>query len=480
MPLTIAPCSRKLFLIAIVGITVPLLLALQLVLEMTRLTSSLASAQATLQEAAAASLFSDIMITRQSRDAKTEKVKRNQDLPIWQYNNPFFVNATRDAFCHGCRTFMKAKMTPPCWNRKAMPTLNSRLGGGNNLSAAAAEDLIPPPCRAACLGCPEADRWYGRLDEAFPPVRRAVSHFLPSIPDKHRLPRNVSTWREYFGNPAVGHPRRTYLVEYNPSLVRIPTRQIPAALAGDGVVYLASFRVTSRQYCHADADMALAMLGRPGTGGVWPKSLKRPTYVDQLGLALLRDDLSIVADAVYNLQGHGNFRLQDSRIFVLHDQLYWSPGQLLHPIWLVPPSESSSTVVKVPARFYNSSSSSTWSSSSPSSSPPSLWIDKRGICAYPVGSNKNLQFFVDPTDGAVVAEFFPMGQKAQLDVSQRCPASIVGSRPVDLQGKPPTRSFGTVDEVRPSAVAPVSAVAVLFRLLTHSYKCAPFVSAPCS
>ena len=234
------------------------------------------------------------------------------DLPVGKHNNPFFQTLIRDDICHGCRVNPEKKHC-------ALPQVLLPSHRGNNLSAVVLEDL-PEQCQE-CLQCPERDHWYGRFDEAAPPIRQAVSHFLSSIPDMHRFPHNISSWLEHFQKPGNAYPDRQYFAEYNPSIVRIPEHQIPQAFRDQNVVYLASYRVTTHNFCHPTDEIWLSLLGLNGS---WPgQGFQLPVPKEYTGLALLDENLQIVADAVFFLKA---IRVTDARLFVFDDQIYISPG----------------------------------------------------------------------------------------------------------------------------------------------------------
>ena len=347
-------------------------------------------------------------------------LKMTADVPISKHNNPFFRAAVRDPLCHGCRVDPDKKH---CGSPKVLLPPHR----GQNLSALTLEDL-PEECRV-CLECPERDHWYGRFDEAAPPTQLAYSHFLPSIPDKHRFPHNVSSWLEHFRTPGNAYPDRIYFTEYNPSIVRIPEHQIPHAFRDQGVVYLASFRVTTLEFCHQTAEIALARMGLKE----WPGDRRLlPAPTEYTGLALLREGLEIVSDAVFYLK---HLRATDIRLFVLHNELYISPGDSIYPIWLVPTEKSKSAYLK---KYQPVFSSDSWIT-------PVL-VGLKRICPDNKNPGKNIQFFVDPSDMVAVAEIYPGKHKVALDLERKCPRSIVGRRPVNISW--PKRSFGTVDEVR--------------------------------
>lgn len=369
---------------------------------------------------------------------------RNQPIPIWQHNNPFFQRVERDAFCHGCRPGCSTNI----WNGYFLE-IRDRITGQVSLTHVKDEydqeprsvvspflnqsALIPSKVRARCqpcLVCPERDHWYGRPDEAAPPTVHAASHYLQSIPAKHRFPHDVSTWSVYFQDKSNGHPNRKYFLEYNPSIVRIPKHQIPHAYRNESVVYLASFRVSTMHSCDSGPSMFMAMWGLPDNNGTFPANFTLPKIQNLAGLALLREDLSIVTDSVFQFNGLGAKQsIEDIRLFILQDQLYFASFASLQAMWLVEPEVPRPWIKRVEPVFGD------WSP---------LIVDSVPVCpSPPKRGGKNIQYFVD--GGAVIAERYPMGEKVHLNVTGKCPHSILEERQVNKTLPPP--SFGTVDEL---------------------------------
>eukprot|EP00977_Amphora_coffeiformis_P000247 scaffold75_cov165-Amphora_coffeaeformis.AAC.23 len=285
-------------------------------------------------------------------------------------------------------------------------------------------DNNPTKC-TRCFKCPARDHWYGRFDEGAPPVVHAVSHYLSSIPSKNRLPHNISLWPTYFQDKSNAFPNRKYLLEYNPSIVRIPTHQIPELYRVENVVYLASFRVSTIHSCAATEGLSLAMMGYEKD----TKDFERPYPENHVGFALLREDLSIISDALFTFDNMGQGTPEDIRLFVLNDQLYWGSFYKIHAMWLVEPQVPRPWVREIPPM------SGDWSP---------IIVDTMPVCPIPITSGgKNLQFFMDGE--RVIAEVSPMGRKVEVNLTAKCPKSILDSRPFNTTL--PARSFGTVDEL---------------------------------
>ena len=288
---------------------------------------------------------------------------------------------------------------------------------------------LPEHCRR-CLECPERSHWYGRLDEAAPPVVDAMAHFLKSIPTENRFPYNTSTWFRYFQDKENSHPYRQYFVEYNPSIVRIHEQQIPDRYRNEGVVYLASFRVSAMHSCHYDTNMLLNMLGIFNTNGTFPPNYTRPLAVNNVALALLREDLSVVTEAIFDFYNLGIKRVEDVRLFNLNDQLYWGSYKWMTAMWLVEPDHPRPWIERIPPK-----SGDKWEP---------VVVDTVTVCHSKRRGDKNLQFFVD--GDAVIAEIMPMGEKIQVNVSLKCPHNAVDP-PRTYNDTKPERSFGTIDEL---------------------------------
>ena len=191
-------------------------------------------------------------------------------------------------------------------------------------TAAQAVANTNPSCQQACFDdCPIDQRTYWRHDAAAPVTRNGTSHFLASIPQTYRLPATaVQNLEHYFEDPAVRYPARTYLFEYNPTVIVLPADQRPNPEA----VYLASYRVTNFQYCFKSK-------ANPHLYDLRNKDAKDlPPSQGLVALALLRDDLSVLKDITVDFSSV--LRMEDPRLFVLHGQVYLASFEALVPLWL--------------------------------------------------------------------------------------------------------------------------------------------------
>ena len=123
-----------------------------------------------------------------------------------------------------------------------------------------------------------------RFDEAAPPAYRAITHELPSIPPKHKIPEQMlHLLSTYFKDWDVNKPEVFFT--YNPSVVRIPPGseiQLP------GAAYLATYRISPWHLC-----------------GFSTYDFQR-RKLDLLGIALLDRNLTMIPDtsAVHDLNSH--------------------------------------------------------------------------------------------------------------------------------------------------------------------------------
>jgi hypothetical protein len=302
--------------------------------------------------------------------------------------------------------------------------------------------------------CSAADKHYWRFDAAGPtelgpsstvsstPAIASRTHYLQSIGPEARLPVSaLPNLTAFFANPQHVYPVKDYLFEFNPSLVQLPASQIPdVGVDGGGAVYLASFRVSNMHNCVTDPDTILRMMG-----GTWKRA--KTQVKDYLGLALLRADLTIVADTVVDAKDIVH-KMQDPRLFVLHDQIYVGSYHRMTPLWLVPPvlpstitdndGVPSNATIQVP---------NMWESNM------TVWLRTFGACTKDreiQRKGKNLNFFVD-ADNRTMMEMFPKGPKEEIELDVRCTKSAVEDPPgtfvfPNMSAIPPP-SFGTVEEL---------------------------------
>ena len=299
-----------------------------------------------------------------------------------------------------------------------------------NMTTLEAAELVanefPNKC-AICnpSNCSENDRFYWRVDAVAPPALSAYSHYLHSVGEDSRIPKlALSNLTSFFADKNNVFPQRRYLFEYNPSIVRIPTQQIPQ-IPGEQPVYLASFRVSTIQNCLSQEN-ELQMIG-----GSWP----RPKSRDYLGLALLRADLSIITDTIVDFKNSvGCPHVEDYRVFMLHDTIYLSTYDFLYPLWLVVgPENRNQTLVELKQRY--PSNFTVYSRNYGSCSP---FFRSREL-------NKNMNFFVDSGTGQAIAELYPMAEKHPVDLHGICIVANGSVRGILPQLPIPKPSYDTID-----------------------------------
>jgi hypothetical protein len=283
---------------------------------------------------------------------------------------------------------------------------------------------------------------FRRPDRMAPLIVAATTHYLTHVHPQQRLPVGVNR-TEFFQSEANQHHQRNYLFEYNPSIIVLPDEQ-RASVHGETAYYLASYRVTTMHICVHD-DEELLMLGNP--------ERKRPQQMDYLGLACLRNDLSILQDVVVDVQVLTRFPVEDFRLFVFqpNNQIVVSSKDVIFPLWFdininSPTTRSNSsgtssiritneTVIEIPQQ---------------TPSPMKVYTQKEPACTPFIGRgggyNKNINFFIGD-DQRVVAEFRPMVAKYLLPAGSPLSPCVRTDRSApDLRSSlTPPRSFGTVD-----------------------------------
>jgi hypothetical protein len=183
---------------------------------------------------------------------------------------------------------------------------------------------------------------YWGYDEAAPPIVYAKTHLLTSLPRRYRLEDSAfENITEYLSRPEHQYPQKLHVFETNPSITALPAKYYRQPFTFDsplfstaaattaaarsrnattGVpllpVYLSSYRITHEHNCMAARHI---MYG----GGDWNVA-KRVPQTDYLGLALLSEDLSILADVVVSfadtpalLESINGKVYQDYRLFTL-------------------------------------------------------------------------------------------------------------------------------------------------------------------
>jgi len=196
-------------------------------------------------------------------------------------------------------------------------------------AAAVVVESYPTTCGVVCA-CNNAPKFY-RYDDIAPPTLHEQTHYLSSIPSTHRLPvaalQNHKALITFLNHTQNVYPQRKYLFEYNPSIAKLP-KPFAMTTSEDNATtamayYLASYRVSTIQSCFPSG------ISEQMNDGNWKKYKE-----DYLGLALLRDDLSIIADAMYSLDSDMFDVSQDFRLHSLHDQIYLSSFKFVAPLWI--------------------------------------------------------------------------------------------------------------------------------------------------
>jgi hypothetical protein len=281
--------------------------------------------------------------------------------------------------------------------------------------------------------CTEKEKRYFRIDDVAPKVSIAITHYLHSIPKKHRIPKEaLRNLTAYFSVKEHVHPARMYFFEFNPSIVKLPNDQ---KISSDAV-YLASFRVSTCHNCIPDANDYMRMMNGPRS------SVKK--HVEYLGLAVLNGNLEIVKEIVVNVKVVMKY-FQDPRLFVLNDQLFVGSYQNLRPLWLSPATATTNdTAVLLHA----------WPKKDVDDMEPNRLMDsivmgKTGPCSTDrktQKSGKNLHYFNDANNDTIL-EIQPMGPYERMNMNVACGAPLA---PDLIQYNASSRlfpSFGTTDEL---------------------------------
>jgi len=224
----------------------------------------------------------------------------------------------------------------------------------SNITSATAEDYLQAAREIAQLHpsychrcdpdhCPDhdANKQYLSLDIAGPKINRASTPWFSSLP-AHDPTKNFSRFplqafddfQNYFADENNLQTNRRYAVDMNPSIIPIPKDQIPQYLTPQQkreVVYLASFRVSNAHDCFPEALAPITM----GQG-------QNKKEFNRLGLALLREDLTVIDDVVLETSKSLGDK-SDYRLFLLRGQMYLTTFTRIAPIWLNKPSLHNNT-----------------------------------------------------------------------------------------------------------------------------------------
>ncbi len=312
------------------------------------------------------------------------------------------------------------------------------------------------------------EKKFWRFDEAGPSISRARTHYLSSIPPKHRLNLSTApkvfdtedavaafykTIREtYASDPNNVFPNKLHLYEYNPSIAVLPkqyqtNKDWIRHLGPDrSPVYVASYRVAHETNCY-DHETTISLWD-----GDWNRLRNHES--DFLGISILDRNLDILVDATFDvsrLEGTKRlfFEYGDYRVQNLGEQLYLSTAMYIVPFELslaIHDASSSPTNTdnlqgwgsKIPYDFRemklafpsrddrDSKSLRLWVRRFASCPPGGkIWVPARPGVAK---SAKNLLYFATPSTSnnntVIRAMLWPRhnpNSVQTVDVSKRCP-----------------------------------------------------------
>jgi hypothetical protein len=280
---------------------------------------------------------------------------------------------------------------------------------------------------------------YWRYDKAAPTIDHAATHYLSSIPEANRIPAS-EIWGNlsyFFDQDENRYPQRLYLFDFNPSIVQIPANYSLPDTLGEKPVYLASYRVSHQHNCFGEDGLFLKMYG-----GTWKiakkikKDNKAKAGINYLGLALLREDLSVISDTVVTLKfccsdkSFGHY--QDYRLFALGETIYLTSNEKILPLALTangdPDYKRLNYVFKTDRGF-------------------PVWARVYATCV--VHKGKNLQYFIDG-NGTLVMEYYPSNphEVNAVDLKKRCILKEAIEEHDDSKiALDPPRSFATLEEL---------------------------------
>lgn len=355
-----------------------------------------------------------------------------------------------DELCGGCRSLKMEHLMRGIHQERCGILINRVAKQASprlsDLEAAKLVNQNYTDCRS-CLECEPHQKRYWRYDRVRPEASNARTHYLSSIPEeKHRIPKAVlnnpgQNMTEYFKSlNAKGELPKQYLFEYNPSIVALPEHiTFPDQIQKEKPIYLASFRVATTQGCFP-VEAMLEMIG-----GEWISD-RIPEKKDYLGLALLREDLSIVEEAVVDLPRPFRKR-EDFRLFVIYNQLFISTYCKLTPMWIFHKDDES----KYNETKFHGDIVDNWRVRDVFPSSLRVRIGAHVTqCAKERNDNKhakNLNFFVNK-NGETMVELYPLAPHVVRPLKQVLNAyAPVPGREDDISSEEmPSPSFFTVEE----------------------------------
>jgi hypothetical protein len=340
--------------------------------------------------------------------------------------------------CSGCRVASLDKKNTcgsKIYDERAKPD------NKNKTTVDLAEEVAlahPTEChRCDPDACPSKDKQFLAFDEAGPRVIYAQTYFLRSVPAEHRLPLlDRHNFSAYF-NETNNNRKKRLLWKFNPSIVPLPTDQIPDDLRSrNESFYLATYRLSHSENCFTDEQREQVFLGSEGS---W----------DLLGFAILDMDLNILMETI--ISAHGT----DNRLFNLNDQLYVGMSNLVAPMWLKPPVNET---VHTPRNHFDQTAPFTVSSRT-----------QKACCSSDTCKGKNFNYFTDHT-GRILVETNPFNPRIVEVVDMEAPCTSrnnmelekglvrgttinyttgtdLATTRVFITGDIPPESFHTIDEV---------------------------------
>ena len=199
------------------------------------------------------------------------------------------------------------------------------------------------------------EKKFWRYDDAGPKILRSNTHYLSSIPQKHRLTLSLPADDEkeyvtddliasfykdiqvtYASNPDNVYPKKLHLYEYNPSITKLPehyrTNSDWRREFGEGNLpyYVSSYRVTHWNGCY-DTNTTGILMGETGS---W-KNIQG-LLTEYLGISVMDENLNILLDTTVDVGPTGLFLkdYNDYRLFNLGEELYLSTMFHIVPVHL--------------------------------------------------------------------------------------------------------------------------------------------------
>lgn len=354
-----------------------------------------------------------------------------------QYNKPQLVT---HALCPGCRTatVTVGDNTITCGSLMYQLTQKKKskslVEAGINIASRFEKDC--GSCHPE--SCNDAQKVYWPMDVAAPPILRSRSPRL-RIPDEYRVPETaLDDLESYFAEKKHQHP---HLFEWNPSIIVLPDDQIPERHrqnldTADRPVYLATFRLSKQQNCFRQDEPFLKYLGTDSRK-------YKADFVDLVGMAFLREDLSILEQAFFDVR-RVLHRDQDVRLFVFppngerESRIYLSAFHEVTRLWLTLPDNKQDKRI-----FYDYFEES--------ANPFAIITEEHARCCLHC-HGKNFNYFQDATTGDVKVETLPMKPHVveDMDFTKPCTRAQDAeseTAPITKDFFVPKPSFSNTDEV---------------------------------